>query len=202
MVLKRSTGPGPKLDLSTAKVLITSQEVTEQDMLAQILTGFGVQSVRRCDSCDEAFSAMAGEVFDLVLLEAGAQHSQAYDLVKSLRRADDTTLKQTPIIIVMGHTRTSDCFKVRDCGANLILTKPISPQILFDHILWLAQDHRDFVESENYVGPDRRFKALGPPPGAPGRRHDDLSADIGEAKEANMSQDAVDSFFGAKKVSL
>ena len=51
---------------------------------------------------------------------------------------------------------------------------------MYDRLAWAAQPKRAFVESETYVGPDRRFRLL-PPPGVVGRRATDLSIEIGAA---------------------
>jgi hypothetical protein len=59
-----------------------------------------------------------------------------------------------------------------------------------------------FVESETYVGPDRRFKNTGVPVGTKGRRKGDLSADVGEAVDPNMSQDDIDNLLKPNRVAL
>ena len=53
-----------------------------------------------------------------------------------------------------------------------MIAKPISPKVLLDRLFWLARDKRDFIEADTYVGPDRRFKHLGPPAGSVERRYD------------------------------
>ena len=58
-----------------------------------------------------------------------------------------------------------------------------------------------FVETPAYAGPDRRFKSLGPPGGI-GRRSTDLSAEIGDASEPNLSQVEIDSFMKPVRMSL
>jgi DNA-binding response OmpR family regulator len=199
-MLRVSSGPGPKLDLASARILVVAREISEQDILAQILLGFGVTGgAQRQDTYEGAQAALSKELFDLVLLEADGGGDGAYDLLAAVRRFEELSLKQVPVILVRGHVKRAEVFKGRDSGANLILTKPISARVLFDHVLWLAQDHRSFVEADTYAGPDRRFKSMGPPQGEPGRRRTDLSATVGEATEANLTQDAVDDFFGAKK---
>ena len=65
-------------------------------------------------------------------------------------------------------------------------------------IIWLLNDQRKFVTSPGYNGPDRRVKALGPPVGQKGRRHDDLSADVGTATTPNLEQDEIDALFSPK----
>jgi DNA-binding response OmpR family regulator len=190
-----------KLDLATANILVVGERASEQDIVAQMLMGFGVPGIQRRTTPEEGMIAALAETFDLCLIDAGTD-GRSYQTVSEMRRQNKDCVRYLPIIIVRGHVRKSDLFQARDCGANFVITKPLSPQVLFDRIVWLARDARQFVECDTYAGPDRRVKAFGPPVGMKGRRRDDLSEHIGAAKEANLSQDAVDDFFGAKKVSL
>jgi hypothetical protein len=79
--------------------------------------------------------------------------------------------------------------------------KPVSPKVLFDHIVWSASQERNFVEGDSFIGPDRRFKFTGPPDGD-GRRDTDVSAEIGEATQPNLSQQELDSTFKPTRVSI
>ncbi len=182
--------------------MVVSEKSIDQDILAQMLMGFGVSSIQRIANIAGATAASRSEVFDLALIDSGQSECDGFALAEAIRRQNDPTLRQLPIVLILGHVRPTDVVRARDCGANLVLTKPFSPQILFDRILWIAQDHRKFIETTTYVGPDRRFKAFGPPLGTKGRRKDDLSATLGEAVGANLSQDAVDDFFAPKRVSV
>lgn len=58
------------------------------------------------------------------------------------------------------------------------------------------------VVAEGYVGPDRRFKAMGPPLGVKGRRKDDLSAHVGAATDPNMDQSDIDMLLKPMKAQL
>jgi len=191
-----------KLDLATASILIVGDRASEQDIIIQMLMGFGVTNIQRQTTAEDALKAGSSQVFDLVFVDSGANGQDGYDFVKAVRRHADLRFKFVPIVLSCGHMRKADLFKARDCGASFVVTKPLSPQVLFDRIIWLAKDKRQFVECETYAGPDRRVKSFGPPIGMKGRRKDDLSEHVGEAKEANLSQDAVDDFFSPKKVSL
>jgi DNA-binding response OmpR family regulator len=191
-----------KLDLATANILIVGERMTELDVLAQVLMGFGAPGIQRCTSAGEALEIASNDAFDLALVDVALQPEDGYSLISSMRRQPQTFVKHLPIILVCGHVRRADVMKARDCGASFVLSKPISPHVLFNRIVLLARDQRQFIECDTYVGPDRRFKAYGPPTGMKGRRRDDLSADLGAAKEANLSQDEVDGFFSTKKASL
>ena len=51
--------------------------------------------------------------------------------------------------------------------------EPVSPLSVLERLIWTARDKRNYVKSETYVGPDRRWHELGPPLGMAGRRLED-----------------------------
>ena len=83
--------------------------------------------------------------------------------------------------MLTSHARAQNVERARDCGANLVLAKPISPKMIYDRLLWIAEDPRPFVLTRSYIGPDRRFKE-GPPLGAADRRAAGASADVSAAQ--------------------
>ncbi len=102
------------------------------------------------------------------------------------------------MILLIGHTQKAHVLHARDCGANAVVAKPLKPDVLYRRIAWLARDIRKFVISDGYTGPDRRFKAIGPPAGTEGRRDTDLSLKVGESSAPNMSQDEIDAMLNGK----
>jgi DNA-binding response OmpR family regulator len=105
------------------------------------------------------------------------------------------------VILITGHTKPSQIFRGRDSGASFVVRKPVAPLVMMQRIIWLLNDQRKFVTSPDYCGPDRRVKAIGPPVGMKGRRCDDLSAQVGDAKTPNLEQDEIDALFKPKAVS-
>jgi hypothetical protein len=66
----------------------------------------------------------------------------------------------------------------------------------------MARENRLFIDSATYVGPDRRFKRLGPPAGMTGRRSDDRSVKLKATGGPNLSQDEINALMKPAKVSL
>ena len=83
-----------------------------------------------------------------------------------------------------------------------MVAKPITPKVLLERIFWVAREDRAFIECDTYVGPDRRFKHEGPPPGTDGRRKDDLPPEVGEAQTPNMSDDEIANLMRPAKVQI
>ena len=195
-------GPDCKLNLEKVAVLLVQHNKAELDILSQTMAGLGIWSTRKCMTAADAMAASSQQDIDLMVIEADLPQMSGYDLVRELRQSPTSGSRTAATIILKGYVSKENVLRGRDCGANFVLAKPITPGILFDRILWLARERRAFVDSSTYSGPDRRFRKLGPPTGTAGRRRDDLSADVGVAKEPNLSQDDINAMFKPQKVSL
>lgn len=190
-----------RIDLRQATVLCADEMSPGLEILGQILMGFGVQHIVRAQSADDFRRMLNTQTFDLILVDAGLG-GNGYELVQWLRRSDLEGNRFAPSVVLSGHTPRSQVEMARDCGANFVVIKPVSPTTLLERVMWIGRTARMFVEAGGYVGPDRRFRNQGPPAGAKGRRSDDLSAEVGEAMDPNMSQDAIDSLLKPQRVFL
>jgi CheY-like chemotaxis protein len=193
----------PRLNLTKATVLLLQNNQTELDILGQVFIGFGVKAIRKCLTLKDAEECIkSGVLFDLVIVDCDMPGGAGYDFITRLRRMEENDNRLAPMMLVSGHTVPSSISRARDCGANFVVAKPITPKVMFDRVMWLAREERQFVVSDTYAGPDRRHKMFGPPPGTKGRRHDDLSAQLGKANGPDMSQDDIDAMFNPKRAAL
>jgi CheY-like chemotaxis protein len=173
--------------------LIIDDNAQSLDILVGVLTSFGLRNLVRKANGLEAQEELKYHPVDLILTNDQLPGMNGYDLIRWLRREADEASRQTPVIMVTAHTRRSQVENARDCGANFIITKPISPAVMLERILWVARGDRLFIECDAYVGPDRRWRNQGPPIEFPdGRRRDDKSIELGENGGENMSQDELD----------
>ena len=181
-------------------VLVESNDL-EAEILSQVLSGFKVRHTTRFASATEAEVHLARDTADLLVVGAARgkeSELDEYELIRRIRRNKAGGGRTAPIILLAGHTSQGNVLRARDCGASFVVAKPITPQVLYERIMWLAKDARPFVTSDSYTGPDRRFHKLGPPAGTEGRRKDDLSLRVGEAKAPNLSQSEIDAFLTGK----
>ena len=183
-----------RIQLKKASILIVEPNAQGMNVLTQVLMGFGATGFVKAETYEEAREAVKGEAHDLIVCEAtlGAEGPDGFDFVSELRRSNLPNA-MAPIIVVTAHTSRRSVQRARDCGAHFLVTKPLSPTVLLERILWIAQANRPFVTCQAYAGPDRRFQNLGPPPGMQGRRDTDLTGEVGAAVDPNMSQDEIDS---------
>ena len=191
-----------RVNLARSTVLLVDHNQKSLDMLSSIFHGFGVKQQIKCGSTTEAVAIMESRDVDLVLIDCSMPDMDGYDFTHWLRRETPSPVRYTPVIMLTGHAAQSKVHKGRDCGASFLVTKPLTPTVLLQRILWLGSDERSFVECETYVGPDRRVRNFGPPMGMKGRRSGDLSEHVGIATEANMDQSDIDMMMKPMKVSL
>jgi len=192
---------GSRIDLRKATVLLVEPNNQAMDVLTQIFLGFGASHTLRASSFEEAQQAIHGNIIDLIACEGTLQPGEAdgYEFVSWLRRSGLDPNAFAPAIMLSSHTSSKNVSRARDCGAHFIVSKPLAPAILLQRILWIAQNNRTFVSCDVYSGPDRRFQNVGPPDGV-GRRHNDLTAEVGAVAGANMAQDEIDSLLTPQKV--
>jgi CheY-like chemotaxis protein len=189
-------------NLEKTSVLILDADNTSMNIVTQILSGFGAKNMHKCLSAKEARQVAERSAIDLVIVDPATGGREISDFVPWLRRNELTRNRFAQCIIATGHTRRSEVAAARDVGANFVVAKPLSPKLLISRIAWMAEDKRGFVSTPNYVGPERRFKFEGPPPGTNGRRFDDAAAEVGAAEEPNLSQDLIDAMMKPRRISI
>lgn len=192
--------PITKFNLSQSVILLLEHSRAEQDLYGQMLFGFGGKHLHRCETRAEAMIALAAHQIDLVIVDAqlGPDDEDGYAFVREMRRSG-TGFAFLPVVMITGHTPGSQITAARDSGVHFVVRKPVSPGVLLERILWIAQESRPMIECDAYVGPDRRFQRLGPPKGVPGRRADDMPMEVGEAEGPDLHQDEIDQLLQPKK---
>ena len=198
----------PVVDLSTrinlrrSSVLVVDGNPQAIDLMRQILGGFGVRAVHAAGSTREARDLFHAHQFELIIIDPMFIGEEGFEFIRWTRREEGSPNRCTPILATMGHQTLSNVRAARDAGANLVLAKPLSPEVMVQRIIWVARETRPFVVAAGYVGPDRRFKNEGPPAGTEGRRAGDLSVEVPKDAAPNMSQDEVDELFKPRKVAM
>lgn len=186
------------MKLNGVSTLVVDDDQFGIDLLTQMLRGFGMDQTRVVNTAQEARSALDSHTFDLCICSSLLSDQSGADFVKWVRRRKPPG-RFIPILVLTAYSQMHTVTTVRDAGANMVIKKPVSPRVLYDRIAWAARPARPFIETSSYIGPDRRFKYLGPPDGI-GRRETDLSGDLGDALEPNMSQAEIDALVKPTKV--
>ena len=194
-----------RVNLKSATILLLEPNMQGMSILSQILAGFGAKHVIKAETIAVAKAIAEKEELDLIICEGqfdSDEDMDGYDFVHWLRRSALEPNAFCPAIIASAHTSMRNVARARDCGAHFFVVKPLAPGVLLDRIVWVAAENRSFVNCDVYVGPDRRFKNIGPPDGSDGRRSTDLKGAVGEPSMPNMSQNDIDSLMQPKRAAV
>jgi CheY-like chemotaxis protein len=151
------------MNLKSVSTLLVDSDRFTRSLVVQMLRGFRMDTPNVCDSGAAAKALMLEHPVDLCIIETVLPDMGSPELISWIRRPEMGAMRFIPIIVLSGYTQQRVVAAARDAGANTVLKKPISPQGLFDRIMWVARVPRPFIDAGVYVGPDRRFKAEEPP---------------------------------------
>ena len=191
-----------KINLERIQFLLIDDNVQSLDIMSSVVSSFGVRQILKATSAEEARKMLGKNSVDFILTDAQMPGEDGYSFAKWVRNEPTEANRYVPIILVTGHTPRAHVMRARDCGAQFVVAKPLTPKILLERIFWVAHDERKFIQCDSYIGPDRRFQRLGPPVGTEGRRSEDLAGEIGDAAEPNMSQEDINALMKPAKVAL
>lgn len=194
--------PEMRINLERTRLLLCDDNEQALSVESAMFRGFGMHRQYKASNAKEAMQIVGSREVDLIVMDCGMPDMDGYDFVKWLRTQGPGDAAYIPCILMTGHAAQRLVEKSRDCGANFVISKPFTPQVLLQRVYWVAKDERQFVRTAGYVGPDRRVRNLGPPPGKKGRRSTDLSLKVGAAKDPNMEQYEIDSLMKPQKVIL
>lgn len=156
-----------------------------------VLRGFGATKVIEARESAQVLTMLKDYKIDLMMCDAKLPPTDAFQLTQTIRQHASADYRTIPILIMASDTRASLVCSARDCGANMVIAKPISPAQLYDRLCWVATTPRKFVDAPTYFGPDRRFKIEGYPNGI-GRRKEDLDIEVRESSGPQLSQSEID----------
>lgn len=154
-----------RLNFKGVTALIVDRNPYYRSLIAQMLRGFGIHSINSCESGEEAKKFLIEYPIDFCLIEADLPDISGANLIRWIRQEQKEPVRFVPILVFSGYTQLRLLSVTRDAGANLLLRKPVSAQAIYDRIAWLGNTPRAYIETDLYIGPDRRFQDKAPPGG-------------------------------------
>lgn len=184
---------GARMNFRNTRVLVIEDNPHALEIISQILVGFGISHSQKCETMDDAYNAVDKSQFDIILADGEMKGGDGFAFTRRVRSDPGGCNFTTPVIIVSGCPTRQKIIDARDAGASFVIAKPMSPGILLARMTWIAKNDREFIVSDTYRGPDRRFRNLPLPPGIEERRAAALR--IAQSPERDLSQDEIDALF-------
>lgn len=125
-------------------------------LTTSILNMFGFKNVYPAKNVKDAYKLFKQHNPDLVVSDWLMEPEDGLDLVRMIRQNDDSPNKFVPVILMTGYSDKTRVEKARDLGVTEFLMKPYSARDMYARIVQIIEKPRQFVETEDFFGPDRR----------------------------------------------
>jgi two-component system chemotaxis response regulator CheY len=137
-------------------ILVVDDHRFMQQVMRLMLNELGVRKVTAALTVDEGLRLLGSQAFDIVIadyLMGGPTGAEFTRLARSEHFNGD---RFVPIIACTADTTPRTVRELRDAGADEILTKPVSPRMIWAKLAAVVNARRKFVTAPEFFGPDRR----------------------------------------------
>ncbi len=141
---------------SQTSALIAESSPLLRQAVRMALNNLGIKNIAESSSISSTYEHLKKETFDLVILNSDIDNSDAFFLVKELRRGKLGVDIFSAVILVL---TKNDEFHVKgavNSGADAAVLVPFAPDQLMAKISALMQSRAPFIVTHDYIGPDRR----------------------------------------------
>jgi DNA-binding response OmpR family regulator len=147
------------VSLEAAKVVLVDREESSRMLLEDTLREIAFRHIANCDNLGQ-FAVMLGiEKPDLVFIDVDNHPEHACQTIRGIRNGE---VGEDPFVVVVAMTGRPDVETVEaalGAGADDMLVKPVSTRALRQRIVTQIDSRKEFIATEDYLGPDRRAEA-------------------------------------------
>ena len=147
--------------LAGLKVLVADDHAVTARLIGDVLRAAGVGEVQTASDGLRAREVLKGWDPHIVFTDWNMPVMDGLELTRSIRRAALTADKlvpnpRVPIIMLTATRSHRDVEIARRAGVNEFVIKPFTPASVISRIQLVLTRPREFIVSDQYVGPDRR----------------------------------------------
>lgn len=125
-------------------------------LTVSILNIFGFRTVHGADNVEDAYQLFQDFNHDLIITDWLMEPLDGLDLIKRVRNDESSPNKFVPIILMTGYSDQRRVENARDKGVTEFLMKPYTAKDLYARIVQIIEKPRQFVDTGEFFGPDRR----------------------------------------------
>jgi DNA-binding response OmpR family regulator len=144
-------------NFSEALVYLCDPQNHIRHSIVVALQGYGFHTVKDFRTYEDLLEGLdSGAKPDLIICDSEIGGHQAIDLFARIRRREQGN---NPFVVAIMTTWNPTPEKVRaitNAGVDDLLSKPLSPKVLYDRVNTLIASRKPFIVTSEYIGPDRR----------------------------------------------
>ncbi|MCB9983576.1 MAG: response regulator [Rhodospirillales bacterium] len=155
-------------------VLIIEDTIPMLKLVSSVLETLGVGNIYTAANGQEGYKTFCENTPDIIITDWHMYPTSGIELVDKIRNNPASPNRMIPIVMMTGFSVLPRVEQARDTGVTEFLVKPFSANDLARRIAYVINRPRDFIETPDYFGPDRR-RRKGESYKGPYRRISDLS---------------------------
>ena len=148
------------IEFDQLNILVVDDDHHMLKLVATIIRSQGARKVYQALDVKEAQRELQLNEIDIAIVDWEMEPVSGLDLVRQIRRGDDSLNPYLPIIMLTNHASREKVLEARDSGVHDFLGKPVSPLAIHGRICAVLGEQRSFIRSGEYFGPDRRRRSL------------------------------------------
>jgi CheY-like chemotaxis protein len=141
--------------LRRARILYVDGESHRREVMRQVLLRLGSASVEVAGSGEAALKMLVATRCNLILIvtENKVNSMHGIDLVRRIRCATNYHRALAPVLMLADPPMPAETISAAlAAGANLFAIKPLSPDKLYERLVWVFADRRPLViEDGHYI---------------------------------------------------
>ena len=146
------------MKLDRIKILVIEDTKPMLDLISSVLDAIGVGQVYTTTNAEEGCEITKKVDPDIIFCDWEMPGFNGIEFTKEVRTNHAYSNRTVPIILITGYGMISKVGEARDAGVTEYIVKPFTAAQLSKRIEYVVHNPRDFIESKNYTGPDRRRK--------------------------------------------
>ena len=151
-------------------ILVLAAQPATAATLGEMLRGFGpCGTISQTASNTEALALTERLDPKLMFVEHAGAEFDGLQFVRDLRRSG-LAADGAPVIVICAERTVAALREAQNAGAHEFLVRPITPTHLLRRLDAVVGEWRPWIETQSYVGPDRRRFDTAGAPGSTNRR--------------------------------
>jgi len=161
------------LRLEKVSILVVEDIAPMRNLIIGVLEALGIGKINSAEHGGSGFALFKQLNPDIIITDWEMEPVSGFEMIHKIRNDPTSPNKTVPIILITGYSAKNRVIQARDIGVTEFLTKPFTGQDLAKRIAHIINRPRDFIETNNFFGPDRRRRKIDDYEGPKRRQRDE-----------------------------
>lgn len=153
-------------------ILVVEDTAPMRELIASVLESMDVGAVYTAENGEQGYEKIKKHNPDIVIADWHMAPMDGIELTKELRTNMMSPNRMVPVILITGYSAIERVAAARDGGVTEFLVKPFSANDLAKRLTYVINKPRDYIDTSDFFGPDRR-RRNDPKYKGPFKREDD-----------------------------